>query len=292
MELERSWRSLILFGVMLGERVLRLADNLSRTLQQKDISAAEGNRAATLTCDTLSGLRKDEEFSTFWKEVMKKQSKVDVTEPALPRRRKAPSRLEVGTGTPHFPANVEQYYKALYFEALDLLISCIKDRFDQPGYRVYCNLEALILNAANGIPLDEDRFNDIMQLYASDLNEPLLKSQLLILQTHFASAPMPVRFSSIREFLINFETFSLLSEVFNLMKLILVLPATNATSERSFSALKRVKTFLRSSMTQSRLNHLMLLHVHKDMTHNLKLTDCANDFVGSSEHRLHVFGKF
>ena len=45
-------------------------------------------------------------------------------------------------------------------------------------------------------------------------------------------------------------------------------------------------------MTQSRLNHLMLLHVHKEMTDALSMIDCANDFVGSSEHRLQIFGKF
>ena len=43
----------------------------------------------------------------------------------------------------------------------------------------------------------------------------------------------------------------------------LVMPATNAVSERSFSALKRVKTYLRSNTGEVRLNHLMLLHVHK-----------------------------
>ena len=39
-------------------------------------------------------------------------------------------------------------------------------------------------------------------------------------------------------------------EVHCLVSLILVMPATNATSERSFSALRRVKTFLRTTMTQ------------------------------------------
>ena len=34
------------FGVMMGEKVLRLADNLSRTLQQKELSVAEGQLAA------------------------------------------------------------------------------------------------------------------------------------------------------------------------------------------------------------------------------------------------------
>ena len=104
--------------------------------------------------------------------------------------------------------------------------------------------------------------------------------------------PKPVRFSSILEFLTDlFLSQSLLSEVVKLMKLVLVMPATNATSERS-SALKRVKTYLRSSMTQSRFNHLMILHVHKEMTDPLDLIHRANDFVGSSKHRLGVFGKF
>ena len=31
---------------------------------------------------------------------------------------------------------------------------------------------------------------------------------------------------------------------------------------------------------------LMILHVHKETTDSLNLVDCANDFVGSSEHRL------
>ena len=53
-----------------------------------------------------------------------------------------------------------------------------------------------------------------------------------------------------------------------------------------------VKTFLRSSMKQARLNHLMLLHVHKDLTDGLDLLSCANDFVSGSDHRQHIFGKF
>ena len=278
---------------MLGEKILRLTDNLSRTLQQKDLSAAEGNHAAHLTCDTLTSLRKDTEFVIFWKEVMQKQKEFDVDDPALPRRRKAPSRFEVGAGGSHYPSSIEDHYRVQFFEALDLLIACIKDRFDQPGYRVYSKLETLLLDAANGVAIDEDSFSEMMDLYASDFNRVLLKSQLQILQTKFSDTPKPVRFSAIKEFLISLsQTRSLLSEVVKLMKLVLVMPATNATSERSFSALRRVKTYLRSSMKQSRLNHLMILHVHKEMTDSLNLVDCANDFVGSNEHRLRVFGKF
>ena len=45
-------------------------------------------------------------------------------------------------------------------------------------------------------------------------------------------------------------------------------------------------------MTQCRLNYLMILHVHKEMTDSLELANCANDFVGSNEHHLSVFGNF
>ena len=63
-----------------------------------------------------------------------------------------------------------------------------------------------------------------------------------------------------------------MSEVVTFLKLIMVLPSTNAVSERSFSALKRMKTYLRSTMKPDRLNHLLLLHVHKDRTDSLSLT--------------------
>ena len=61
----------------------------------------------------------------------------------------------------------------------------------------------------------------------------MLKAQLQTLTTKLKN---PVTFLDIKEFLINFgEAHSVLSEVVKLVKIILVMPATNATSERSFS---------------------------------------------------------
>ena len=45
-------------------------------------------------------------------------------------------------------------------------------------------------------------------------------------------------------------------------------------------------------MNQDRLNHLMVLHVHKTLTDTLDLIEVANEFVTGSEHRLTMFGKF
>ena len=77
-----------------------------------------------------------------------------------------------------------------------------------------------------------------------------------------------------------------------LFKLILVLPSTNAVNERSFSAMRRLKTYLCTTMKQERLNHLSLLHVHKDRTDHMFCVDVAHSFVRESEHHLTVFGRF
>ena len=77
-----------------------------------------------------------------------------------------------------------------------------------------------------------------------------------------------------------------------MLKLIMVMPATNAVSECSASMLRRVKTYLRATMSQLRLNNLLVLHGHKDRTNELNIATCLNDFVEGNEHRLSVFGKF
>ena len=66
----------------------------------------------------------------------------------------------------------------------------------------------------------------------------------------------------------------------------------HAVSERSASVLRRVKTYLRSTMLQLRLNNLLILHAHKDRTDDLVIPSCLKEFVKRNEHRLHIFGEF
>ena len=82
---------------------------------------------------------------------------------------------------------------------------------------------------------------------------------------------------------------TLVSSVITLAKLILVMPATNASSERSFSSLRLIKSYLRSTMTGSRLNHLMMMYVHKEKCDRLDLVNVANEFVNGSEHSFHIW---
>ena len=55
------------------------------------------------------------------------------------------------------------------------------------------------------------------------------------------------------------------------------MPASNAVSERSFSAMPRLYTYLRTNMGNSRLNNMMLLHIHKNRLDNLSLLEVANE---------------
>ena len=51
-------------------------------------------------------------------------------------------------------------------------------------------------------------------------------------------------------------------EYHKLIKLYLTIPVTTATAERAFSALNRLKSAPRASMSQSRLNHWLLAHIY------------------------------
>ena len=80
--------------------------------------------------------------------------------------------------------------------------------------------------------------------------------------------------------------YSLIVQVTKLMQLILIMPTTKTSTERSFGVLKWLKSYLRSTMLQEQLNYmyLILLHVHKDQTDKLCLKTAINDFVGDSVH--------
>ena len=56
------------------------------------------------------------------------------------------------------------------------------------------------------------------------------------------------------------------SEVIRPLKIFYTIPVTTSTAERTFSALRRLKTYLRSTMSQARLNHTKLIYVHKERT--------------------------
>ena len=77
----------------------------------------------------------------------------------LPRKRRAPSRYEVGTSEPQHPSTACDHYPGLYFEALDYLTSGIKERFNQPAFLVYKKRdEARVTREAKSLNVYEREF--------------------------------------------------------------------------------------------------------------------------------------
>ena len=174
-------------GVALGQLFLPHTDNLSKALQQADnLSVAEGQALASMALTTLQKLRNQDSFDLFWKKLNDSASKVHVNEPSLSRRRKAPKRFQIGHGEPDFPTSVADLYRQHYYEALDLIINCIKDRFDQPCYWVYKNLKnLLLLSVTSNFESYEEEFNFILDFYGSDIDRNALKVQLETLSASY-----------------------------------------------------------------------------------------------------------
>jgi len=90
------------------------------------------------------------------------------------------------------------------------------------------------------------------------------------------------------------DVLNLLNAVERLFKFLVVLPAFNAIAERSFSTLRRLKNYLRLTrpMTQERLNHVAVHHVHKTKVDASDINKIKQLFIHANENRRSVFGQF
>lgn len=70
------------------------------------------------------------------------------------------------------------------------------------------------------------------------------------------------------------------------LSILVTLPVSTASAERSFSTLRRVKTWLRSRVTEDRLTSLALMNVHRDI---LVDVDKVIDRFAKSKHRFMEF---
>ena len=101
----------IIFGLWPSCRVMKITENLSRTLQTQSISASESYGLAKMTCSTLQGMRTDDNFSLFFQRVELFRQQVGLEEPSLPRKRRHPQHCETGDDEPHYSDTVQDHYR-------------------------------------------------------------------------------------------------------------------------------------------------------------------------------------
>ena len=69
-----------------------------------------------------------------------------------------------------------------------------------------------------------------------------------------------------------------------LFKIALTLPVSNATGERSFSALKRIKSWLRNRISDLRLSSIALVHINRDI--KLPTSEIIDKFAKTKIRKL------
>ena len=129
--------------------------------------------------------------------------------------------------------------------------------------------------------------------FRGDYNHDSLITKLQLLPTIFDDCET-VDFGDIVKGiqLLSGEKHKLIRNVVSIARLVLTNGATSATQERSFSTLRWLKTWLRSTMNQKRLNSFTLLNEKPDIVNKMSLIDVVNEFVALHPSRLNTFGKF
>nr|XP_051218000.1 uncharacterized protein LOC127335384 [Lolium perenne] len=72
-------------------------------------------------------------------------------------------------------------------------------------------------------------------------------------------------------------------------RILLTIPVTVASVERSFSKLKLLKSYMRSTMTQERLSGLATIALENDILEKINYKDMIEDFISTNIRRMMLF---
>lgn len=72
-------------------------------------------------------------------------------------------------------------------------------------------------------------------------------------------------------------------------RVLLTIPVTVASAERSFSKLKLLKSYMRTTMTQQRLNDLATISLESEVLEKIGYEDIIEDFISKNPQRMMLF---
>lgn len=158
----------------------------------------------------------------------------------------------------------ENYFRlAIFNPFLDHFVNQLQDRL--------LNHKTILAQIQNILPckitsLKENELNDsietILRQWENISDDPIIvikKEALLWQQKWIGCKERPHTFIDS----LNLCDELIFPNIFKLIQICATIPVSVASAERSFSTLKRVKTYLRNSMGENRLNGLALLSIHR-----------------------------
>lgn len=179
----------------------------------------------------------------------------------------------------------ERFRNTVFFTAMDHIISDLETRFQ--------TIANIVEEFAAIIKVGQLRDSDVaalchplMSKYTKDLT-PQFESEIRHLNTVF-SATFPSDCTSLEllNSIYKMQLQSIFGEVCIAIRIFCTLPATVAGGERAFSKLKLIKSYLRSTMVQKRLNSLAILSIESELALSLDFKDLIHDFATKKSRRL------
>ena len=139
--------------------------------------------------------------------------------------------------------------------------------------------------------------SNIFERYKADLSDGLTKDifgyQISSLHNMVAIAGMDMAKLSVESLAVVYDSNDALAvitkDAHTMLRIYFVSPATTCSPERSFSALKRIKTYIRTTMTEAILNHCATSQIHKSMSKTINIQKTVDTFITRSTARLNLF---
>ena len=88
-------------------------------MHSSSLLVASSQHRVKLALSTLESIRIETSFDGIFKTILKKEH-LENSQLALLRKRHAPIRFEVGEAEPEYPSTVQDRYRRLYYESIDL----------------------------------------------------------------------------------------------------------------------------------------------------------------------------
>lgn len=191
--------------------------------------------------------------------------------------------------------NVEEFFRiSIFIPYLDSIISSIRNRFSSTHEKAFSLMQ---LHPANMRKLDNSAFlaiaEDIQNLYGGLLHNFIAEATTWYEMMKTNDANNAVLNESVVEYAdLIAQATPFYPAVCEAIKIGLTIPATTCSIERTFSTLRRVKTWNRSTMGDARLSGLCMLSVHrKRVEEDTDFIDKVMNKFGQQPRRLQFLFK-
>jgi hypothetical protein len=267
----------------LGE-VFDRTGKLSDVLQSSELEMDQCEREIESALDRLGEIRTTDAFDQLYKTAVEFSEEHELDLPELPRQSGAAKNRPVEFET------AEDRYKSNYFEIIDSVIKEIKSRLQNDGIDVLKIMSKIIKGKATKNDVQElAEYNFYNKMVDFDKLEEELEAWNKAIEIELKKKKAKNEVSSIVKIFVEQNMVRDYFEIETLLRVYLAIPVTSVTAERCFSSMKRIKTYLRNSMGQTRLSSLAIIHIEKELASLISLKRVIDQFASLSNRKLQFF---